>query len=68
VFNAGHECRLGTDQAAELIGDRGEHLARQLTQLRPAGWVMARSRIGGMVRLGADVSADGLPVRFRWDV
>ena len=33
VINPGHERRLGTDQAAELIRDRGEHLARQ----RPAG-------------------------------
>ena len=33
VINAGDERRLGTDQVAELIGDRGEHLGRP----RPAG-------------------------------
>jgi hypothetical protein len=34
VINAGDERRLGADQAAELIGDRGEHLGRP----RPAGY------------------------------
>ena len=28
MVNAGDERRLGTDQAAELVGDRGEHLGR----------------------------------------
>ena len=34
VINAGDERRLGTDQAAQLIGDRAEHLGRP----RPAGY------------------------------
>jgi len=33
VINAGDERRLGAGQAAELIGDRAEHLGRP----RPAG-------------------------------
>jgi hypothetical protein len=28
LIKAGYERRFGTDQAAELIGDGGEHLAR----------------------------------------
>jgi hypothetical protein len=32
VINAGDEGRLGTDQAAELIGDGSEHLGRPGTR------------------------------------